>query len=297
MTKNDTLSAPKGGKFHRSGWVSSSARYPSSDPADETAGVRYPAVAGAFYPTGKSALEKMVERFLAEGRKSAPQIRGKIKVIIAPHAGYVYSGKVAGAAFSLLQNSKAKKILLIGPSHFEAFDGIALSPAKEWLTPLGPVPLLDSRKFEADGIAESDEAHLREHCLEVELPFLQKPLSGFSILPILTGNVRHKEVAEKISGILGSFDLVVASSDLSHYYDYETANRLDAIANKAIPGLDVKTDEERIEACGKTGILATMLLAKKFGWKGKFIAYNNSGDTAGNKAEVVGYGAYAFVEE
>lgn len=261
--------------------------------------IRKPAVAGAFYPGDPEELGKMIKDFLAAAKDI--KIPGKLKALIVPHAGYIYSGPTAAFGYKLLSNyaDQFSKIILIGPSHFAGFFGAAESGASEWQTPLGIVKA-GSLKKEVKDIGMINlipEAHASEHCLEVQLPFLQTVLKDFTIYPLLTGDIRPAALADEIEKALDKETMIIISSDLSHYFPYDKAVKLDSVCNKAIPELDIETMKSRGDACGKTGILVLMHLALKKKWKGKLLDYRNSGDTAGQKDQVVGYGAYAFYEE
>jgi AmmeMemoRadiSam system protein B len=240
-------------------------------------------VAGMFYPEDKKKLKSQIEDFIKNAK--AVEINGKLKGLIVPHAGYIYSGIVAAAGYRLLKDQK--RIILVGPSHRVMFEGFASSDYNYWETPLGDVKTIKNH-----GIVTINEAHDYEHSLEVQLPFLQVMLKDFKILPISVGKADYKKLADKLSEIIED-GIVIVSSDLSHYYPYKTAMKVDSEANKAIPALDVEEAKD-IEACGKIGILALMEMAKKHKWKGKLVDYRNSGDTAGSREQVVGYGCYAF---
>lgn len=285
--------------------------------------VRPPAVAGVFYPEKKEELKLLINNLLkysssesaSGGRveksdKDSSQLTSfartirKLRALIVPHAGYIYSGVVAASGFNLAERAglgKNPRILLIGPSHRVAFDGLAASSFKEWDTPLGKVEI-DPLNFEMTHKYPNDviclnAAHVQEHCLEVEIPFLQVVLPSFSLIPLITGEGDPKKFSMILNKFEKDIDLFVISSDLSHYYPYEAAKILDARANDAIPNLNIKKIEEEVEACGKQGILTIMHLAKKKNWQGVFVDYKNSGDTAGDKNTVVGYGCYAFYEQ
>jgi len=256
---------------------------------------REPAVAGTFYPGNEKELEKMVEKFLDT---ESTKLDGELKGIIVPHAGYTYSGIVAGKAFSLLREldqSRKWRVVLLGPSHTVGFNGASISKEEKWLTPLGEVRVEDCSKYLSEIIVDFPASHLQEHSLEVQLPFLQKTLENFVLLPLAIGQVEPKELALELEKMLGENTLIVVSSDLSHYYPDKTAKEIDAVCNEGIPSLDVDSLVD-CEACGKIGILSLMHLAKKLGWKGHFIDYKTSGDISGNKSQVVGYGAYAFTK-
>lgn len=269
--------------------------------------VRLPAVAGAFYPESKIELKSMISGYLRESKSlSLSRIpRGRrLRAIIVPHAGYIYSGVIAAAGFNLIKKGRLGKnprVLLIGPSHHVAFEGLVTCSYKEWFTPLGKIEV-DPLTFKmphqySNDVVLLNVAHAQEHCLEVELPFLQIFLPSFSLIPLITGEGDPKRFSEILSGFEKDIDLFVVSSDLSHYYPYEVAKMLDVKANEAIPALDIKKVNEEVEACGKQGILTIMHLAKKNNWQGIFVDYKNSGDTAGDKNSVVGYGCYAFYEQ
>ncbi len=254
--------------------------------------VRPPAVAGTFYPAPTDELRNTVDQFLS---KAASHPVKKWRAIIVPHAGLMYSGAVAAQAFKLLKGTGIKRVFLVGPSHYAWFEGLAEDGHAFWETPLGKIKTKRLSHFTtSDFVCSVPEAFAAEHCLEVELPFLQRTLTGFEIVPLLTGNASPQKVADLLLPLLDSSSLLVASSDLSHYHPYEEARRLDGKANKAIPSLDMERVENEVEACGKTAVLVAMHVAKKLKCKGLFLGYQNSGDTAGDKSSVVGYGAYAF---
>lgn len=259
---------------------------------------RQAAVAGAFYPAQPARLRTMSENLLAAA--SHPVVPGTLKALIVPHAGYQYSGPVAATGYKLLQLSKEKenpKVLLLGPAHYVYFEGAATLNVTAWETPLGTVRTcheLIRRALQAGYLRDHPEAHAPEHSLEVQLPFLQMVFSDCAIFPILTGECDYRELAQ----ILGKaeLDLLLISSDLSHYHPYESAVERDALAQRAIEDLDLKLMEECVEACGKTAILTLMQLAREQNWSAKLLDYRNSGDTSGDKSRVVGYGCYAFYE-
>ena len=254
--------------------------------------VRPPAVAGSFYPDDHRELRKMVDGFL---RAAKPKKLEGVKIIVVPHAGYAYSGATAAFAFKLLADADFRRVFLVGPSHYAWFPGLGEDTNGRWKTPFGTVKARRLSEFVKEGPVYSvPQAFVPEHCLEVELPFLQSVRQEFEIVPLLTGDIAPSEIADIISPLLDGDSLLVVSSDLSHYHPYEQANRIDAIANKAIPALDVESMQTEGEACGKTGVLAAMHVAKELRLKGALLDYRNSGDTAGDKLHVVGYGAYAF---
>lgn len=258
--------------------------------------VRRAAVAGLFYPSDAGALRETIRSCLAEG---AARARGpRPKALVVPHAGYVYSGPVAGAAYALLEASAGvERVLLLGPSHRVPLLGLALSSADAFETPLGRVELDRDARDAIEPLAQVvvlDAAHQQEHSLEVQLPFLQELLPRFALLPISVGDASAEEVAEVIERLWGGDEtLVLVSSDLSHYHDYETARRLDAETTRAIEelrpeGLDLES------ACGRVPLRGLLLAAARRGLRARTLDLRNSGDTAGPRDRVVGYGAYAF---
>jgi hypothetical protein len=262
--------------------------------------IREPAVAGTFYPYDPETLRQAVRGCLEEGRL---RLRGKDvaapKALIAPHAGYVYSGPIAGSAYATLaaQRDRIERVVLLGPSHRVAFRGLALSSATAWHTPLGDVPLDRAGAAELEKLPQVrvfDAAHADEHSLEVQLPFLQEALGSFALLPIVAGDATAEEVAQVIELVWGGPEtLIVVSSDLSHYYDQATARRLDGITTAAIEALrPERLDED--SACGRVPVRGLLVSARQRGLAARTLDLRNSGDTAGPRDRVVGYGAYAF---
>ncbi len=247
--------------------------------------IRYPAVAGRFYPNDPDEIERMIEQYLIDAKKS--DLKGELKGIIVPHAGYVYSGPVAAYAYKEMMNSGIKKAVMLGPSHYGIFPGLAESGASSWKTPLG-----DVRIFTIGQNAIS-KAHEPEHSLEVQLPFLQTVLSDFEIAPLLTGDIDPVSGADLLEN---REEFFVISSDLSHYLTYEQAVSTDRATLSSITSLDVKGFVTSGEACGKTAIGIMMEIAKRKDWRIELLHYANSGDTAGPKSEVVGYAALAVLE-
>lgn len=258
--------------------------------------IRYPAVAGQFYPGDAQRLKRSVDQFLAEGSiewEEAP------KAIVAPHAGYIYSGPIAGAAFSYLARADGavKKVVLIGPAHWAATHGLATSEAEAFATPLGTIPVDRDSLQSIEPLRQvtlSERAHKREHCLEVQLPFLQTIFSDFEIVPLVVGDAPPDEVAEVLDTLWGGPEtVVVISSDLSHYNDYATATRLDRETSSRIESLRPVTEGQ---ACGRKAINGLLHLARQRKMTAKTVDLRNSGDTAGPRDRVVGYGAYVFWE-
>jgi AmmeMemoRadiSam system protein B len=260
--------------------------------------LRAPAVAGLFYPGDAAGLRRDVEAML----RQAVAARGNApvpKAIVAPHAGYVYSGPIAASAYARLWPTRDRltRIVLIGPAHRVAFDGLAVSSAEAFLTPLGPVPV-DREALAAlrdlPQVVTLDAAHVEEHSLEVHLPFLQAMLDDFSVVPLVAGRASAAQVAAVLEALWGGDETaVVISSDLSHYHDYRTAQRLDAVTSDAITALRPQ-DIDFEQACGRVPISGLLTLARQKGLTASTVDLRNSGDTAGSRDRVVGYGAYVF---
>ncbi len=259
------------------------------------AAVRPPAVAGAFYPADPRRLAADVRRYLAEA--SPPVLDFAVRILVVPHAGYVYSGPVAATGYRLLEGrTDLRRIVMVGPSHFVWFSGLALPDAVRLLTPLGEVQVdvdAAARLEHVPFVVSSAVAHQREHSLEVQLPFLQVVAPGLPVVPLLTGDVDPRDVADAIEPLLDDQTLLLVSSDLSHYHDYQTARRLDAATAAAIERLDPDALGPD-SACGRTGIQAALHLARRRGYRVRLCDLRNSGDTAGPPDRVVGYGTFAL---
>ncbi len=260
--------------------------------------IRQPAVAGSFYPDNPVQLRQMVQHCLAEGAPSPITP----KALIAPHAGYIYSGPIAGSAYRALLPLKKQiqRVILLGPSHRVAFHGLAATTASAYRTPLGEIPIDQQTIGQISALPQLhllDEPHIPEHSLEVQLPFLQEALESFTLIPLVVGQATASEVAEVLEQLWGGREtLIVISSDLSHYHSYTEARKMDRSASKAIEQLDeAALDHE--SACGRMPINGLLHLAKKRSLHVTTIDLRNSGDTAGDKSQVVGYGAYLFSEE
>jgi AmmeMemoRadiSam system protein B len=258
--------------------------------------VRPPAVAGSFYPADAGRLRAAVEGYLAGSRGAATP-----KAVIAPHAGYVYSGPVAGHAFAALGDgaSTIRRAVVVGPAHFVPFRGIAVPGAAAFRTPLGEVPL---DRAAVEGLRDlpqvliADLPHEPEHALEVELPFLQAVLGEFALVPLLVGEATAGEVAQVLERLWGGPEtLIVISSDLSHYEPYGRAKEHDAASAAAIERLDHAALGPR-DACGWLPVAGLLAAASRRGMQVTRLDLRNSGDTAGPKDQVVGYGAWAFCE-
>ena len=257
--------------------------------------VRPAAVAGAFYPAEAVRLETDVQGYLADAQPVDLDFR--VRILIVPHAGYVYSGPVAATGYQLLEAmDDIRRIVMFGPSHRVWFTGLAL-PGDDLLeTPLGTVAVDAAAAAQvAIGplVTESTAAHEREHSLEVQLPFLQVVAPGIPVVPLLTGDVDPVGVADAVGPILDDETLLLVSSDLSHYHDSVTARRLDAETAASIERLDPGA-LSRESACGRTGIQAALHLARRSGYRVHVLDLRNSSDTAGPPDRVVGYGTFAI---
>jgi AmmeMemoRadiSam system protein B len=256
--------------------------------------VRPPAVAGMFYPAGAGALRDTVDRLLdGVGPDERP---GLPRALIAPHAGYTYSGPVAASAFSRVTGAGASftRVVVIGPSHYVSFRGIAAPRALAFGTPLGEVPLDRAALEDLPGVVRADEPHRREHAIEVELPFLQRVLGGFALVPLVVGDTTEEEVAAALQPFADDpATLIVVSSDLSHFLDYEAARRRDRATAGAIERLESAAIGP-YDACGWLPIQGWLALARRCSLGARRLDLRNSGDTAGDRGSVVGYGAWAF---
>ena len=261
--------------------------------------IRAPAVAGTFYPANASRLRVDIHAYLAAATDwRAP---GHVKAVIAPHAGYVYSGPVAGHAFAPLAHNapRIRRVVVIGPAHFLPIRGLALPSAAAFRTPLGDVPL-DGAAIEVirelPQVQVADAPHQPEHAIEVELPFLQAVLGEFGLVPLVVGEATPDEVAQVLHRLWDGPDtLLLISSDLSHYEPYAQARTHDAATAAAIERLDGARLGPR-DACGHLPIAGLLLEASRRGMSAVRLDLRNSGDTAGAKDQVVGYGAWAFHE-
>jgi len=259
--------------------------------------VRQPAVAGLFYPADPRELRETVRRALAAAEPEGPAP----KALIAPHAGYVYSGEVAASAYARLApvRDRIRRVVLVGPSHRVGFHGLAASSAEAFATPLGLVSLdreaIDSL-LALPQVKILDRAHAAEHSLEVHLPFLQVILESFRLVPLAAGDASAEEVAEVLDAVWGGPEtLIVVSSDLSHYLDYHAARRIDEATCRAIERLRWEEIGED-QACGRVGVNGLLEAARRRGLRTRTVDLRNSGDTAGSRDEVVGYGAWVFEE-
>lgn len=279
--------------------------------------IRKPAVAGTFYPNKGEAISEMIDDLMVSAHVEPI---ANLRALIVPHADYRYSGGVAAAAYKLLTGRHDLTVFILGPAHHAAITGAVVPDVDAFETPMGVVDLSPKAKLIAAvapfslekpvkmkrppyaSFAEKssvpytkDTADTWEHSVEVQVPFLQKMLRNFTIVPIVFGRVTPQTVAETLTKQLDDNSLIIVSTDLSHYHSYEAAKEADERCVKAITALDIPTMEEQ-EACGNVPILALMHIAKKKGWQAKLLDLRNSGDTGGDKTSVVGYTAIAFFD-
>jgi MEMO1 family protein len=260
--------------------------------------IRHAVAAGRFYPADPVELRHLVDALFAE---LAPATGPAPKAIIVPHAGYVFSGPIAASAYAqfLPARDLIKRIVLLGPSHYVSLAGLATTSADAFATPLGLVPVDTEavRRIESmPQVTLMDEAHAREHSIEVQLPFLQTFLSAFMLVPLAVGDAAPEEVGQVLDALWGGAETrFVISSDLSHYYDSQTAQRMDRATAKAIEALKPSGIGED-QACGRIPIRGLLHAAGRHGLRARTVDLRNSGDTAGPRDQVVGYGAFVFEE-
>ena len=263
-----------------------------------TTDMRLPAVAGMFYPGNAKALETDVDTLLhAADSDSSPEI-GQPKAIVVPHAGYVYSGPIAASVYALLAPYAAqiRRVVLLGPTHRIGINGLALPSALYFSTPLGRIEIDQdavAALTDLPQVVVADPPHAQEHSLEVQLPFLQRVLKDFRLLPLAVGHASTDAVAAVIERLWGGLEtLIVVSSDLSHYLSYAAACEIDAHTAARIVNFDPSISHD--EACGATPLNGFLLAARRHHLAAHLIDLRNSGDTAGDRSRVVGYGGFAF---
>jgi len=268
--------------------------------------IRPPAVASMFYPGGAAELRNAVQNYLSNAgtEEDVPKLKkgetAELRTLIVPHAGYIYSGKIAASAYRLLEQNqnRFKRVLLLGPAHRVWLEGAAFPEADAFQTPLGEIALdkelIEKILAEFSWISVSDKAHAEEHCLEVQLPFLQETLGEFKLLPLVVGDTKTELLAALIQQFSEDTEtLIVISTDLSHFHDYQTAREIDARTANAIELLE----QNRIsteDACGANPLRGALLAASQNQWNVHRLGLCNSGDTAGDRGRVVGYGAWAM---
>ena len=292
--------------------------------------VKEAAVAGLFYPKDPKALADTVDLLLAKATKV--QIPGRIRGLVCPHAGYEFSGPVAANAYKLLAGrdggpqtrgiafgDPVRTVIILAPSHYAEFRGVYVSDTDAYRTPLGLVavspqagqlarsPVMAASwkvqrppwarlSPQSAPAAGADTPETWEHSAEVQLPFLQRLLKDFAVVEVVYGQADPVQAAKALEKLLDDRTVIVASTDLSHYFTYEQAQEKDRRCVEAICALD-EAKAAREEACGMGGVLTLMHLARQRGWKARLLDYRNSGDTGGEKARVVGYAAIAFYDD
>jgi MEMO1 family protein len=258
--------------------------------------IRAAAVAGMFYPADPAELTRMLQGYLA----AAEAVPLRPKALIAPHAGYIYSGAIAASAYALLQPLRAsiRRVVLLGPVHRVWTPGLALPGVEAFATPLGPVRLDMEAIAAIDGLNQVQvhpAAHAQEHSLEVQLPFLQRCLDDFALVPLAVGGAPPEAVATVLERLWGGDEtLIVVSSDLSHYLPYQDAQQVDRATVQAILAGNHHLVGE--QACGCHPINGLLLAARRYNLTPHLLDLRNSGDTAGDRNRVVGYAALAFTE-
>jgi MEMO1 family protein len=267
--------------------------------------IRHAAVAGLFYPEDPRELDSTIRHLLDDAsprQTAAHQTAGKApKALIVPHAGYIYSGPVAASAYARLKSvaSRVRRVVLLGPCHRVPLRGLAVSGADAFETPLGTVPVDKEAIADVLTLPEVrvfDATHMDEHSLEVHLPFLQHILGDFALVPLVVGTASAEEVASVLERLWGGPEtLVVISSDLSHYLDDKSAREMDAATCRAIESLDPGAIGF-VHACGRVPVGGLLTVARRRGLEVTTLDLRNSGDTAGDRRRVVGYGAWMFAE-
>ncbi|MBI4025939.1 MAG: AmmeMemoRadiSam system protein B [Verrucomicrobia bacterium] len=269
--------------------------------------IREAAVAGTFYPADPGELRDVLDGYLDSAAKRMPARSPEaatppVEALIAPHAGYVYSGPIAASAYRHWRDMRGlvRRVILLGPSHRSDYHGLAASGADAFATPLGCVPVdreAIGRLCRLPQVRVMEAAHRWEHSLEVQIPFLQHVLGDFALVPLLVGEAADEESCEALDLLWKSPTCrVVVSSDLSHYHDSKTANQRDRATSDAIETLCPEKIEER-DACGCRPIRALLRSARRRGLLARTVDQRNSSDTAGAPDRVVGYGAYIFTGE
>jgi AmmeMemoRadiSam system protein B len=270
--------------------------------------IRKSVVAGSWYPDNPRTLREDIETYF--NRVTEDPVQGKIIGLVAPHAGYIYSGQVAAHAYKQIMNKYYDVVIVVGPSHRLLFNGVSVLNKGGYETPLGIVrvheDIANKIMKRNENISDIKAAHVQEHAIEIQLPFLQVALGDFDFVPIVMGNQDYqmcKELAETIiRAVENKNALVVGSSDLSHFYPYTRAMEMDQLVLKHIKKMDAvglarDMEENLCEACGGGPIVATTMVAKRLGAdKARLLKYANSGDVTGDKHSVVGYASAIFFD-
>jgi AmmeMemoRadiSam system protein B len=256
--------------------------------------IRRPAVAGSFYPADATELSRTVDALLDRVRAGAEEPRPV--ALVAPHAGYVYSGPVAAEAYARVRGLEVRRVILLGPAHFVPLRGMAVPGTTAWETPLGAVPVDPELREVAAGAGAivDDHPHAAEHAIEVQVPFLIRALGeGWTFLPVAVGVARAQEVAGLLERLRGPADLVVVSTDLSHYLDDASARRADRTTAEAVLRVDPDGIGEG-SACGRYPLRGLLAHASRSGLAPRLLRLGTSADASGETSGVVGYGAFAF---
>lgn len=264
----------------------------------QAAQTRIPAVAGKFYPDNPVELERYVDALLSSSEGVTRPSSQKPRAMILPHAGYPFSGEAAARGYALIRpfSEQIRHVVLLGPSHFVDFQGMAVPSVASFTSPLGAVSINGQMRSAAQRhpkVITDDTAHAREHSLEVHLPFLQQTLEGFDLLPVAVGRTSPESCGQLLESLWDDSTIIIVSSDLSHFYADEPARKLDQQATKAIEKLDYAALETH-HACGIVPIRGLLWLASRHNLQAATIALCNSADVTGDHSSVVGYGSYVF---
>ena len=259
--------------------------------------VRQAAVAGRFYPAEMGQCRELVQGLL--GENPGPSHLGAVHGLIAPHAGYIYSGGTAATAYNALAAGGAPEVVaILGPNHRVPLQGVAVDGHHSYKTPLGEVPVavsIGEQLIGLPGVARNDRAHRDEHCIEVHLPFLQSLFGEFQLVPLLVGEGDIMTTVELVEILVRQHQAsVLISSDLSHHLPYDIAIEQDRLTGECMDRLSAIMRPE--QACGCAAINGMNLFARRAGWRAQLLERKNSGDTAGGREQVVGYGAYAYID-
>jgi AmmeMemoRadiSam system protein B/AmmeMemoRadiSam system protein A len=261
--------------------------------------IRQSVIAGSWYPGSQEELSGMLDGFLGNAKKEE---LGEVKAVISPHAGYIYSGQVAAFGFKQVEGRDYRRVIILAPTHHYPLNGASVPNYTHYETPLGEVrvsSLAWELREESRLVSSIPGAHSEEHSAEIEIPFLQKTLTDFEIIPIIVGRMSMEDIDEFSDLLITHLDektLIVASTDLSHYHTYDEALSLDRTCVDSITALDME-NAVKCEMCGYYPVLITMMVAEKLNWTPRLLKYANSGDVVGDRSRVVGYTAIAFYVE